>query len=77
MVTRIGELGTTLKNGIFWDVSEDTILHSHRHENLKSYIGTTLAVTSQKTLFFIVTAANTSNLTNMFSCSIYPTKCLC
>jgi hypothetical protein len=55
-VTRIGELGTTLKNGVFWVVTpcgscknpEDTILHSHRRENLKSYIGTTLAVTSNR-----------------------------
>jgi hypothetical protein len=47
-VTRIGELGTTLKNGVFWVVTratrrnnpEDTILHSHRRENLKSYIAT-------------------------------------
>jgi hypothetical protein len=27
---------------------EDTILHSHRRENLKSYIETTLAVTSNR-----------------------------
>jgi hypothetical protein len=32
-----------MMNGFFWDVMprnipEDTILHSHRHENLKSYI---------------------------------------
>jgi hypothetical protein len=27
---------------------EDTILHSHRCENLKSYIGTTLAVSSTR-----------------------------
>jgi hypothetical protein len=27
---------------------EDTILHSHRRENLKSYIGTTLIVTSNR-----------------------------
>jgi hypothetical protein len=35
-----------MKNGVFWDVTprgsclnipEDTILHSHRRENLKSY----------------------------------------
>jgi hypothetical protein len=46
-VTRIGELGTTLKNGVFWDVTPcGSILHSHRRENLKSYIGTTLAVTT-------------------------------
>jgi hypothetical protein len=33
---------------------EDTILHSHRRENLKSYLGTTLAVTSnQVTLVFL------------------------
>jgi hypothetical protein len=41
-VTRIGELGTMLKNGVF---PENTILHSYRRENLKSYIGTALAVT--------------------------------
>jgi hypothetical protein len=36
----------SMKNGVFWVVTpcgscnnpEDTILHSHRHENLKSYI---------------------------------------
>jgi hypothetical protein len=43
-VTRIGELGTTLavpsnrrtlrRNG---NIPEDSILHSHRRENLKSY----------------------------------------
>jgi hypothetical protein len=36
-----------IKNGVFWDVTpcdsckylpEDAILHSHRRENLKSYI---------------------------------------
>jgi hypothetical protein len=53
-VRRIGELGTTLKNGVVWVLTratrrnnpEDTILHSHRRENLKSYIGIILAVTS-------------------------------
>jgi hypothetical protein len=58
-VTRIGELGITLKNGVFWmlrlratrrNIPEDTILHSHRRENLKSYIGTTLAVTNSSIL---------------------------
>jgi hypothetical protein len=38
---------------------EDTILHSHRHENLKSY---NVSI-SQKAAFFIVTAVKTSNLT--------------
>jgi hypothetical protein len=34
-----------VKNGVFWDVRatrrnipEDTILHTHHHENLKSYM---------------------------------------
>jgi hypothetical protein len=30
------------------NIPEDTILLSHRRENLKSYIGTTLAVTSNR-----------------------------
>jgi hypothetical protein len=30
------------------NIPEDTIFHSHRRENLKSYIGTTLAVTSNR-----------------------------
>jgi hypothetical protein len=55
-VTRIGELRKTLKNGVFWVLTratrrnnpEDTILHSHRRENLKSYIGKALAVTSSQ-----------------------------
>jgi hypothetical protein len=35
-VTRIGELGTML--AVSWhNIPEDTILHSHRRENLKSY----------------------------------------
>jgi uncharacterized protein YutD len=47
---------------------ESTILHSHRRENLKSYIEEwcllgCYAVTSQKTSFFTVTAVKTSNLT--------------
>jgi hypothetical protein len=41
MVSRIRE---EMKNGVFWDVTpcgipEDTILHSQRRENLKSYKG--------------------------------------
>jgi hypothetical protein len=47
-VTRIGELGTTLavtsnwrmlwRNTATWrNIPEDTILHSHHRENLKSY----------------------------------------
>jgi hypothetical protein len=47
-VTRIGELGTmlaatsnqrtsVLTRGTRRNIPEDTILHSHRHENLKSY----------------------------------------
>jgi hypothetical protein len=44
IVTRIGELGTTLavtrNRGTLRrnTVPEDTILHSHRRENLKSYM---------------------------------------
>jgi hypothetical protein len=61
------------------NIPEDTILHSHSRENLKSYIaltGWTLqqrrnvplvryeqVFTSQKTAFFIITAVKTSNLT--------------
>jgi hypothetical protein len=47
-VTRIGELGTTLavtsnrrtlrRNTTRRNIQEDTILHSHRRENLKSYM---------------------------------------
>jgi hypothetical protein len=43
-VTRIGELGTTLgatsnrRTQCACNIPEDTILHSHRSENLKSYI---------------------------------------
>jgi hypothetical protein len=45
-VTRIGELGTTLAatsnqrtlRVTRCNIPEDTILHSHRRENLKSYI---------------------------------------
>jgi hypothetical protein len=41
-VTRIGELGTTvavtsITRATQHNIPEDTILHSHRHENLKSY----------------------------------------
>jgi hypothetical protein len=42
-VTRIGELGTTLAatsvltRSTWRSIPEDTILHSHRRENLKSY----------------------------------------
>jgi hypothetical protein len=45
-VTRIGELGTTqaatsngrtLRRNTRRNIPEDTILHSHRRENLKSY----------------------------------------
>jgi hypothetical protein len=50
---------------------EDTLLHSHRRENLKSYIVFLYGflqephgVTTQKTPFFIVTAVKTSNLTS-------------
>jgi hypothetical protein len=50
-VTRIGELGTTLAvtsnrstlrrntSATRRNIPEDTILHSHRRENLKSYTG--------------------------------------
>jgi hypothetical protein len=60
-------------------IPEDSILHSHRRENLKSYIALTswtlqwrrnmspvryeLGFISQRTTFFIVTAVKTSNLT--------------
>jgi hypothetical protein len=60
-------------------IPEDDILHSHCHENLKSYIALTgwaplrrynvspvkyeLGFMSQKTTFFIVTPVKTSNLT--------------
>jgi hypothetical protein len=39
-VTRIGELGTTLAvtSNRRRNIAEDAILHSHRSENLKSYI---------------------------------------
>jgi hypothetical protein len=61
------------------NIPEDAILHSHRGENLKSYIALTgwtlyrrhnvspmryeLGFISQKTAFFIVTAMKSSNLT--------------
>jgi hypothetical protein len=61
------------------NISQDGILHSHRRENLKSYVALTdwalyrrsnvfpmsykLGFISQKTAFFIVTAVKTSNLT--------------
>jgi hypothetical protein len=45
MVTRVGELGTTLpvtnNQGTLRNIPEDGILHSHRRENLKSYIALT------------------------------------
>jgi hypothetical protein len=37
---------------------EDTILHSHRRENLKSYIGTTLAVTSNRGTLRVILVAS-------------------
>jgi hypothetical protein len=41
-VTRIGELGTTkaadVRRATRRNILEDTILHSHRREHLKSYI---------------------------------------
>jgi hypothetical protein len=47
-------------------IPEDDILHSHHRENLKSYIALTGWVfISQKTTFFIVTAVETSNLTDL------------
>jgi hypothetical protein len=61
------------------NIPEDGILHTHRHENLKSYTVLTgsalqrrrnvspvkfkLGFISQKTPFFILTALKTSNLT--------------
>jgi hypothetical protein len=49
MVKPVSELAILVKNGVFWDVTrcgshtrpnipKDAILHSHRRENLKSYI---------------------------------------
>jgi hypothetical protein len=56
-VTKVGELGTTQdatsnRHTLRRNTNPaDTILHSHRRENLKSSIGTTLAVSSnQRTL---------------------------
>jgi carbonic anhydrase/acetyltransferase-like protein (isoleucine patch superfamily) len=37
-VTRIGGLGTTLARAKRCNIPEDSILHSHCHENLKYYI---------------------------------------
>jgi hypothetical protein len=39
---------SVLKRATWRNIPEDTILNSHRRENLKSYIGTTLAVTSNR-----------------------------
>jgi hypothetical protein len=70
---------SSVKYELFFYIPEDDILHSHRRENLKSYIALTgctlywrrnvspvkyeLCFISQKTTFFIVTAVKTSNLT--------------
>jgi hypothetical protein len=43
MLRRVALVRTTRRN-----IPEDTILHSHRRENLISYIGTTLAVTTNR-----------------------------
>jgi hypothetical protein len=67
-------------------VTEDGILHSHRRENLKSYIPLTgwtlqrrrnvspvryeLGFISQKTTLFIVAAVKTSNLTILIIVSL-------
>jgi hypothetical protein len=61
------------------NIPEDDVLHSHRRENLKSYLAITAGLCSgdvmcllwstnwvfisQKTTFFIVTAVKTSNFT--------------
>jgi hypothetical protein len=68
-----------VKYALGFYIPEDGILHSHRRENLKFYIALTgstlywrsnvspvkyaLDFISQKTVFFIVTAVKTSNLT--------------
>jgi hypothetical protein len=65
-------------------IPEDGILHSHRRENLKSYIALSgwalkwrcnvfpvrykLGFISQKTAFLVVTAVKTSNLTCLGYC---------
>jgi hypothetical protein len=70
---------SVLKRATRRNIPQDTILHSHRRENLKSYIALTgwtlegrsnvspvkyeLGFLSQKTTFFIFTAVKTSNLT--------------
>jgi hypothetical protein len=46
-MTRLGELGTTqaatsIQRTLRRNIPEDTILHSHRRENLKSYTLTTV-----------------------------------
>jgi hypothetical protein len=51
-VTRIGELGKTLA------------VSSNRHNAATKYSQEPRGVTSQRMAFFIVTAVNTSNLTN-------------
>jgi hypothetical protein len=68
------------------NIPEDDILHSHRRENLKSYIALTgwalqlrrnvslvkyeLGFISQKTAFFIVNAVKTSNLISNTVCNL-------
>jgi hypothetical protein len=52
-VTRIGELGITL--AVTSVVPEDTILHSHRRENLKSYIQNPSTVSPMPSISNVVT----------------------
>jgi hypothetical protein len=61
-VTRIGELGTTpalisnqrtLQRNTCRNIPDDTILHSHRRENLKSYISFHVHKTFLRTNWFV------------------------
>jgi hypothetical protein len=63
-VTRIGELGTTLALLLFTDSCHPDEGGAKLFRNVGSY-KSHMALTSQKTPFFIVTAVKTSNLTIM------------